>query len=214
MEAAIAFMRTLRVSGSIDIASLSEATDLGAVEVSMLAVIMPSASTPNFVQVNPTTEATGLPSTYGRSGATPRPPILPTQQPTLLDEIGIRQSDRVLVLGCSCIEVLCDAVRHGCRAASEALTPPKRPEPADVVVAPQVTSEGEAITIAESGRKALIAGGHGGLLALVLAGTQALSIAQSISERLRAYGFRRVRLKRQACGHFLLICNLRCAPIN
>ncbi|MBL6081234.1 hypothetical protein JMJ56_24880 [Belnapia sp. T18] len=105
-------------------------------------------------------------------------------------------------------------MRHGCRAASEALTPPKRPEPADVVVAPRITSEAEAIAIAESGRRALIANGQGGLLALILAGAQPLSIAQSISGRLRAYGFRRIRLKHQANGQFLLICNLRLAPIN
>ncbi|MBL6082688.1 hypothetical protein JMJ56_32510 [Belnapia sp. T18] len=180
----------------------------------MPVVTMPSGSMLSVVQAYPLTEAADSPSSFGQLEATHHRPDFSTQQPTLLDALGVNETDRVLVLGCSCIEVLCDAVRHGCRTASEALTPPKRPEPADVVVAPRVTSEGEAIAIAESGRRALMAGGQGGLLALVLAGAQPLSIAQSISGRLRAFGFRRIRIRRQANGHFLLMCNLRPAPVN
>ena len=173
----------------------------------MYTVPLPAGSTPSLVPACPVPEAPELPLGLGRPLATQLRPEFLAQPPSLLGAVGIRETDRVLILGRSCLEVLCEAVRHGCRSASEARTPPKRPEPSDVVVAPRVTSESDALAIAECGQKALIAGGHDGALGLVLVGDHALSIAQSITHRLRDQGFRRIRLKRWVGDQFLLVCN-------
>lgn len=175
----------------------------------MPAVIVPSHNLSRPVHVDAAAATASLSLSSGQPPPQPFAPIVDAQRPTLLDKIGVTQADRVLVLGLPSIELMCDAVRHGCRGACEALTPPKRPEPADVVVVPRVASAVEALILADCAWKALAASADDGRLALVLSGSDPLVIARSVTERLRAYGFSRIRLSPWIEGQFLLLCNMR-----
>jgi hypothetical protein len=68
------------------------------------------------------------------------------------------------------------------------------------VLAPAVRSEAAGLAIASCARSAL---GTGGRLALRLVGAAAAS-AGSLADRLREYGFERVRLRARAEGDLLL----------
>jgi hypothetical protein len=127
---------------------------------------------------------------------------------SLLDEAEAGPADRVLIVGAPNAELLCDALRHGCRTALEVVAPPPHPEPADVVVAPRVAGEAEAAAIALCARRALGAGGPGGRLALSLLGHRARALARLLAERLRAFGFARIRLRARTEGGLLLVCLL------
>jgi hypothetical protein len=126
----------------------------------------------------------------------------------LLDEAAAGPDDRVLIIGASDPELLCDAVRHGCRTALEVTEPPAHPEPADIVVAPRVATEAEATAIALCARRALAAGGFGGRLALSFLGRGARTLTLTLAERLRTYGFSRITLRARAEGDLLLVCFL------
>ena len=131
----------------------------------------------------------------------------PAAGASLLDEAEARPDDRVLIVGAPSAELLCDALRHGCRAALEVNAPPKRPEPVDVVVAPRIASEDAAAAFALCARRALAGSKTGGRLALSLLGARA--IALSVAGRLRSCGFERIRLRAQAGGDVVLVCRLR-----
>jgi hypothetical protein len=157
-------------------------------------------------------EANSVMGTVQPSGAT-RPPysILPLRTSNsahLLDEAGAGPEDRVLIIGAPDAELLCEALRHGCRAASEVMTPPAHPEPANVVVAPRVATEADAAAVASCARRALAAGGLGGRLALSLLGRGGRALALTLVDRLRAYGFERITLRARAEGELLLVCFL------
>src|SRR5690349_672420 len=81
----------------------------------------------------------------------------PRRAPDLLDEAAAGPGDRVLIIGAPSAELLCGALRHGCRAALEVVGPPAHPEAADVVVAPRVATEAEANAVATCARRALAA---------------------------------------------------------
>lgn len=132
----------------------------------------------------------------------------PPTNASLLDEAAARPDDRVLIIGAPNADLLCDALRHGCRSALEVVRPPTHPDPAEIVVAPRVASETEAVAIALCAQRALAASGSGGRVALSLLGQAARSLARSLVNRLRAYGFERIRLRAQAEGDLLLVCLL------
>ena len=144
----------------------------------------------------------------------PLPPEAPPQPPPappggdaqLLDEAAAGPADRVLIIGATSAELLCEALRHGCRAAQEATLPPLRPEPADVVVAPHIGSEEAGAALASCARRALAASPAGGRLALLL--RPGLS-ARRLARRLRDYGFERIRLRARAEGDLLLVCRMQ-----
>lgn len=139
----------------------------------------------------------------------------PAAGTSLLDEAAAGPDDRVLIVGAPSAELLCDALRHGCRAALEVGVPPKHPEPADVVVAPRVASEDAAAAVALCARRALAESKAGGRLALSLLGSGARAIARPVAERLRSYGFERIRLRARAEGDVVVVCRLRTlAPVG
>ena len=138
------------------------------------------------------------------------PPAAPGGDAQLLDEAAAGPGDRVLIIGATSAELLCGALRHGCRAAQEATLPPLRPEPADVVVAPHVGSEEAGAALASCARRALAESAAGGRLALLLRpGTGARALARRLARRLRDYGFERIRLRARAEGDLLLVCRLQ-----
>lgn len=131
----------------------------------------------------------------------------------LLDEAAAGPDDRVLIVGAPSAELLCEALRHGCRTAQEAAVPPKRPEPADVVVAPRIASEEDAMAVASCARRALADSPRGGRLALLVLGAGARALARSMVGKLRDYGFERIRLRARAEGDLLLVCRMSPAAI-
>ena len=132
------------------------------------------------------------------------PPAAPGGDAQLLDEAAAGPGDRVLIIGATSAELVCTALRHGCRAAQEATLPPLRPEPADVVVAPRIGSEEAAAALAACARRALAASPAGGRLALLLRPG-----AGAIARRLRDYGLERLRLRARAEGELLLVCRMQ-----
>lgn len=132
----------------------------------------------------------------------------------LLDEAAAGPADRVLILGPPSADLLCEALRHGCRAAQEAAVPPRRPEAADLVVAPHVVSEAAADAVAVCARRALAGSPGGGRLALRLLGVGARALARSMTRRLRDYGFERIRLRAMAEGDLLLVCRMLPASLG
>ncbi|MBK1661330.1 hypothetical protein [Paracraurococcus ruber] len=135
----------------------------------------------------------------------PRLPIAPGDA-LLLDEAAAGPDDRVLILGAPSAELLCAALRHGCRAAQEARTPPKHPDPADLVVAVVGAAAPDAAAIATCARRAL-ADSRAGRLAVLLPAAGAL--ARSVIARLRSLGFGRIRRRPRADGALLLVCRLQ-----
>lgn len=119
----------------------------------------------------------------------------------LLDAVEARPEDRLLLVDGG-PELLCSALRHGCRSAVSLAVPPRHPEPADLVVAGGVASQAEAVAVAESARRAL---GRDGRLAMILRGT-ATKAARGLRQRLHEYGFSRVRRRAGANGAVLLLC--------
>lgn len=126
----------------------------------------------------------------------------------LLDEATAAPDDRVLIIGALGPDLLCDALRHGCRAALEVVAPPAHPEPADVVIAPGVAGEAAASAVALCAKRALGAGKPDGRLALSLLGRDARTLARRLVDRLRGYGFARIRLRARPNGGLLLVCLL------
>ncbi len=98
--------------------------------------------------------------------------------------------------------LLCSALRHGCRTAMTVATPPRHPEPADLVLAPRIETPEEAVEVAASASRALPRGGR---LALLLKGG-AVAAVRGVRRRLHAYGFARVRRRAAADGGVLLLC--------
>ncbi|MDB5377666.1 MAG: hypothetical protein JWR00_2112 [Rubritepida sp.] len=119
----------------------------------------------------------------------------------LLDLVEARPEDRLLLVHGG-PELLCSALRHGCRSAVSLAVPPRHPEAADLVVAEDVASQAEAVAVAESARRAL---GRDGRLALMLRGAAAKT-ARALRLRLHEYGFSRVRRQAGANGAVLLLC--------
>ena len=119
----------------------------------------------------------------------------------ILDLVDTRPEDRLLLVYRG-PELLCSALRHGCRSAVSLATPPRHPEPADLVVAEDVASEEQAVAVAESARRAL---GRDGRLALRLR-AGAAGLARGLGARLRACGFTRVRRRAEPDGAVLLLC--------
>lgn len=126
--------------------------------------------------------------------------------------------DRVLVVGGRRrADLLCAALRRGCRSALGVDGPQRRSEPADVVLAPGVASAEEAASVAESAKRALAAAGaagaRGGRLALRLLGTGVAALGRDVSRLLLARGFERVRPRaRAASGGPILLYEMRGAP--
>jgi len=125
-------------------------------------------------------------------------------RPSLLDEAAAGPEDRVLIIGAPDAELMCDALRHGCRSAVELSAPPRRPEAADIVLAPRVVTKEQAGAIVHCARLALAAA-RSGRLAIGLA-TRAM--ARELTARLRDYGFNRIRLRARAEGDLLLLCRM------
>lgn len=125
---------------------------------------------------------------------------------------GAGPEDRVLVLGTGGAEVLCAALRRGCRAATGVVAPQRHPEPADVVVAPRVATREEALAVADCARRALRGAACRGRLAIGLAGARIGSLARMIGRVTAAHGFTRARLRARAEGGVLLVCDLAALP--
>lgn len=125
-------------------------------------------------------------------------------QDDLLEAVSAGRDDRVLVIGEAAADTLCDAMRRGCRGGSAFRTAPAHPEPVEVVIAPAIRTEEAGQAVAACARRALPAGGRLGLRAI---GQGAVDVARKIAERLRTYGFERVRLRGQAEGA-LILCRL------
>ncbi|MDB5413694.1 MAG: hypothetical protein JWR10_2029 [Rubritepida sp.] len=119
----------------------------------------------------------------------------------MLDAAEARPEDRVLLVRGG-PELLCSALRHGCRSAVTVTVPPRHPEPADLVVAPAIVTRAEAEEVAESASRAL---GKGGRLVLMLRGA-AVKTARRLRLHLHAHGFSRVRLSAGTDGAVLLLC--------
>ena len=134
--------------------------------------------------------------------------IRPAADIDLLEAVSASQADRVLVIGEAAAETLCDALHRGCRSGSAFRTPPAHPEPVEVVVAPCVRTEEAGQAVLACARHALPAGGR---LALRLVGAGAVSLARALAERLRTYGFERVRLRGQAEGALVHCRMARCS---
>jgi hypothetical protein len=133
----------------------------------------------------------------------PAPSPMPAG-PTLLEAVGAGPADRVLAVGAGAdAEVICAALRRGCRGAAVHPCPPPHPEPVEVVIAPRVEDEGAALAALACGRRAL---GAGGRMALRLLGKGAFALARALAAQLRRDGFERVRLRAQAEGDLLLVC--------
>ncbi|MBR0653454.1 hypothetical protein [Plastoroseomonas arctica] len=150
--------------------------------------------------------ASPRPSHARRSAAHPPPAA------SLLDEAEAGPEDRVLIVGAASVDLLCDAMRHGCRGAIEAVTPSMHPEPADVVVAPRVATEAEAVAVLTCASRALGQRPQGGRLAVLLPGAPARGIARVITARLHALGFTRIRLRALAEGGLMLVCRRAPTP--
>lgn len=154
-----------------------------------------------------TTTTTPSPDTIGRGAWPPQLRTLlgaPAPDTRLLDAATAGPDDRVLILGAPTAELLCEALRHGCRSALEIAMPPPRPEPADVVVAPALRSAEAAMAVVACARRALGGNPRGGRLALSLAGTGARALAAAIRRQLRAAGFQGIRLAGAGDGLLLV----------
>lgn len=127
----------------------------------------------------------------------------------LLDAVETQPHDRVLIIGGSSADLLCATVRRGCRSATCLTDPPAYPAAAEVVVAPHLHSEDEALSVARSARHALADGASGGRLALRLLGEKARSAALSLVRRLRSDGFRAVHAASGPDGAVVVTCRLR-----
>ncbi|MFT8246864.1 hypothetical protein [Roseomonas sp. BN140053] len=132
-----------------------------------------------------------------------------TAEEELLDATGTGAADRVLIVGGSGAELLCASIRRGCRAATGTTVPPRHPDPAEVVLAPRVSSVEEAVAIAAGARRALAAGAGPGRLALALLGQTAAAAAARLVLGLRAAGFAGIRLRGRAAGGLLVTCRLQ-----
>jgi hypothetical protein len=130
--------------------------------------------------------------------------IPPAGNDDLLGAVSVGSNDRVLVIGDAAADTLCDAMRRGCRSGSAFRTAPAHPEPVEVVIAPAIRTEEVGQAVAACARRALPAGGR---LALRAIGQGAVEVARKVAERLRAYGFERVRLRGRAEGA-LVLCRL------
>ncbi|MCO6419700.1 hypothetical protein JYK14_26550 [Siccirubricoccus sp. KC 17139] len=130
------------------------------------------------------------------------------QEEELLTAAGAGPKDRVLVIGGRGVDAMCAALRRGCRSVLGLATPQRHPEAADLVVAPRIASAEAADAIAECARRALPAGGR---LAL---GFSAAGLARGLAGRLKAYGFARARLRAQAEGGALLLCERRAVAVR
>jgi hypothetical protein len=128
----------------------------------------------------------------------------PAQDGDLLGALSVGSNDRVLVIGDAAADTLCDAMRRGCRSGSAFRTAPAHPEPVEVVIAPAVRTDEAGQAVAVCARRALPAGGR---LALRAIGQGAVEVARKVAERLRTYGFKRIRLRGQAEGA-LVLCRL------
>ncbi|UPG71416.1 hypothetical protein MVG78_12620 [Roseomonas gilardii subsp. gilardii] len=130
----------------------------------------------------------------------------------LLDAVETQPHDRVLIIGGGSADLLCAAVRRGCRAAVCLTEPPAHPVAAEVVVAPGLRSEEEALSVARSARRALADATSGGRLALRLLGERARGVALSLVRRLRGQGFRAVHVASGPDGAVVVTCRLH-APL-
>ena len=130
----------------------------------------------------------------------------------LLDSVETQPHDRVLIIGGGSADLLCATVRRGCRSATCVTDPPAHPVAAEVVVAPRLHSEDEALSVARSARRALAEGTSGGRLALRLLGEKARGVALSLVRRLRGDGFRAVHVASGPDGAVVVTCRLH-APL-
>ncbi|UZO97475.1 Hypothetical protein RMHFA_02386 [Roseomonas mucosa] len=130
----------------------------------------------------------------------------------LLDAVETQPHDRVLIIGGGSADLLCATVRRGCRSATCVTDPPAHPVAAEVVVAPRLHSEDEALSVARSARHALSEGASGGRLALRLLGEKARGVALSLVRRLRGDGFRAVHVASGPDGAVVVTCRLH-APL-
>ncbi|TPG41863.1 hypothetical protein EAH89_28625 [Roseomonas nepalensis] len=110
----------------------------------------------------------------------------------------------MLVIGEAAADTLCDAMRRGCRGGSAFRAAPAHPDPVEVVVAPIIRTEEAGEAVAICARRALPAGGR---LVLRAVGQGEAELARGLADRLRTYGFERVRLHGQAEGA-LVLCRL------
>lgn len=122
----------------------------------------------------------------------------------LLAVVSAGPRDRVLVIGEAAADTLCDAMRRGCRGGSAFRAAPAHPEPVEIVVAPTIRTQEAGQAVVACARRALPAGGR---LVLRAVGQGAAEMARGIADRLRTYGFERVRLRGQAEGA-LILCRL------
>lgn len=126
----------------------------------------------------------------------------------LFDAAGAAPNDRVLVVGGERAEILCAALRRGCRSAIGVVAPERHPAPADLVLAPRVATVEQAAAIGECARRAMSdAPQRRGRLALGLIGAGAAALGRTIARRLRDYGFNRARLRAGEAGGVVLVCD-------
>lgn len=115
--------------------------------------------------------------------------------------------DRVLVVGGERADILCAALRRGCRSAIGIVTPERHPAPADLVLAPRVATAEQAAAVGECARRAMTDGvQRRGRLAIGLLGAGAAALGRTVARLLRNYGFARARLRAGAQGRLMLIC--------
>ncbi|MFC0409116.1 hypothetical protein [Roseomonas elaeocarpi] len=130
----------------------------------------------------------------------------------LLDATGAGPQDRVLIVGGSGADLLCASVRRGCRSAVGMARPSTHPEPADVVLAPDVRTAEDASSVAASARRALIAGRQGGRLALRLLAGGAPLVGEVV-RRLQQQGFAGIRATMSSGRGLVLTCRLGRRPV-
>jgi hypothetical protein len=108
----------------------------------------------------------------------------PPAELALLDCAGPLEDARVLVIGEVTLGVMCALIRQGCGAAVEMkLHECAHPEPADVVLAPHVTTADQAVRLVAQARRALPPGGR------VVLHDASGRLAPTLSAALRQNGF-------------------------
>lgn len=118
----------------------------------------------------------------------------------MLDAVEAGPADRVMVVGGTTADLLCASIRRGCRGAVGLATAPAHPDPADVVLAPRVSTAEEALGIARSALRALRGSARHGRLVVRLIGQGAQVRARELALALAALGFARIQIGRRAGG--------------
>jgi hypothetical protein len=133
---------------------------------------------------------------------------LPRRGTTNCSATAAGPEDRVLVLGRERADLLCAALRRGCRSAIGLVAPERHPDPADVVIAPRVATQEEAFAIADCAHRAMRGAARRGRLVIGLVGASAAGLGRVLMHGLVGYGFTRGRLRARGEGRVLLICDM------